>query len=288
MPKKNSKPIATKQPVTTKKLIAAAKKQADQDLVEQWRLLRAIGAYNTKETASAKKLTDARIRAIKKHMKEINKKKKLVKGKTVRPIRSAIKTFKNGKTKLVYEISPHYAFTKTKHKPKVSSVRTKKGVIVEKSFFADKVKVLKNGDIVEYRGKLRSRRTRYSGDDLLKLIDKFDKGTYKFGKHDIVVLHNWGAPASQISSEPEAAQMISNYIRGLQRSMVPEQFQRYVEASYIEFITVKEDATVSYLFKYKTAGIVKSKVITGSSRSDCVDQFKANVEHDEILSITKV
>jgi hypothetical protein len=238
VPKKNKSPSSKSQVSATKKLIRDSQKQAKRQLADQWRFLRKIGAYQTKETAAEIRLTDSRVRAIKKKMREIQSQKKLVKGRVVRPIVYGERKTRSGKTIVDYHFSPHFDFIRTKNKPSaIEGVRkVGKGLIVEKTRPNSKIRVTKKGDIVEVIGKQQRTRKRYKGRDLLKLLDEFDNGTYKFKKHDFFVLHKWGSANEVISSSQDGVTLLSQYVETLSKTMDINTFDSFINSSYIEII----------------------------------------------------
>lgn len=243
MPKQSKTPSIKSQVSATKKLIAQSKKQANSDLVNQWRFLRKIGAYQTKETAAAVRLTDSRIRAIKAKMREVNSLKKYVRGHTVRPVKLVSYKTPSGKVKVKYDFHPSFTAVRTKNKPIIEEGIKKVGkgsYIVETTSLGSKVSINKKGEVVEVKGKTRRVRTRYKGRDLIKLLDKFDKGKYKFKKHDVIVFHRWGHPTSSIAYDTEAARLLSNYVNDMRAQMTPDTFDRFLSASYVEIISERE------------------------------------------------
>lgn len=243
VPRKNTVPNSKSQVSAAKKLVAESKRQAKKDLVEQWRFLRKIGAYQTKETAAEMRLTDSRIRAIQKKMREVQSMKKLVRGHVVRPVKLYSYKTKSGRAKVKYDFTPSFQFVRTKNKPIITQgIRKvgKKGYIVENTSFGSKISINKKGEIIERKGRTQRKRTKYRGKDLLDLLEKFDKGTYKFKKHDLVVFHRWGHPHSVIDSRPEAARLISDYISELRQKMDAKTFDDFIDASDIEIISERE------------------------------------------------
>lgn len=236
---KNKTPSNKKQVAAIKKLAMATEKERARQLTEKWRFLRRIGAYNTKETASLNRLSAHRMREIEKRFKEIQKMKKLVRGRTIRPIMEKLIPLKSGKTKLSYGFSPQYTFVKTKQKTDIiEGVRkTKRGYIVEKSGSVDKVKINRKGEIVEKKDGMTRTRRKYRGRDLLKLVKQIDDGTFKFKKNDMMVFHRWGQPNSVWTAVEESAVELSRYISQMQRTMDADTYEKFIDSSYVEFIT---------------------------------------------------
>ncbi len=234
----NNKPRRTKKQAAAIKLQAAAARERKAQLKEKWALLRRIGAYNTKETAALNRLTKHRMAEIEKRFKEIQKMKKLVRGKTVRPITEKVVMTKSGKTKLVYDFSPQFTFVKTKNKTDViEGVRkTGKGYIVEKSGNVDSIKIARNGEIIEKKGGMTRRRRKYRGRDLIALVKAIDDGAFKFRKNDLMVFHRWGQPNSVWTAVADGAKELSRYVSEMARTMDASTYERFVDASYVEFI----------------------------------------------------
>lgn len=242
VPRKIKPPNSKSQVSAAKKLVQESQKQARKDLVEQWRFLRKIGAYQTKDTAAEIRLTKSRVREIQRKMREIQSMKKLVRGHTVRPVKLFAYRTPSGKMKTKYDFTPSFQMVRTKNKPLVSVGVKKvgKGYIVETSSYGSKISINKKGEIIERRGRTTRKRTKYRGKDLLALLDKFDKGTYKFKKHDLIVFHRWGHQSSVIDSRPEGARLISNYISELRQKMDDKTFDDFINASDIEIISERE------------------------------------------------
>lgn len=238
MPKKNTPPRIKKQSPTAKKLIAASQKQAAKDFTAQWRFLRKIGAYQSKETAAQSRLTASRIRAIKKKMAEIQKQKMYKAGRVISPVQFGARKTKSGKTVFDYHLNDNFGFVRSKKKPSAIEGVKKvgKGYIVEKTKPSAKIRINKKGDIVEIIGKQQRLKRRYSGEDLLKLMRDIENGQIKFKRHDFLVFHLWGRPASIVDSPASAARLMNSYIQEKMMQMSPDVMAAFLKSSYLEII----------------------------------------------------
>lgn len=241
MPRNNKTIISKSQQRALEKMRRDAEKQRNKDLKLQWQFLRKIGAYNTKETAAEMRLTNSRIKAIRKKMREINSLKKLVKGKTIRPVQLVSYVTPSGKSRLKYDVNNHFQFIRTKKKTKLESGvrKTKKGVIVEKSFFG-KVSINNKGEIIERVGRVKRKRTRYKGNDLLKFVDDIQRGKIKLNKNEWIMLHSFGHPMHSI--DYQTPDLFSQYIQHLHRTMSEKVYEHYIDSSYVEIQTIIDDA----------------------------------------------
>lgn len=168
----------------------------------------------------------------------------LKRGKTVYPVQLRAHKTPSGKTVTRYELDKKFQFVKTtKKKPKVESgtYKTRKGYILQKTHPDAKITITRSGEIVETLGRTRRRKTRYKQRDLLKLLDKFDKGEFKFKRNEMVSFHKFGAPHMTIDGKEAAMRFISNYIKDAEGKFDPATFQRFWEHSYLEFIEDTEN-----------------------------------------------
>lgn len=238
MPKKNNAPSAKKQVAATRKLITESRRQAKKDLAAQWKFLRSIGAYHTKESAAQSRLTDSRIRAIKKKMAEIQKQKMYRKGNVIPPVEFSARKTKTGRTVFDYHLNKNFAFVKTKKKPSAIEGVKKvgRGFIIEKTRPGAKVRVNRRGDIIEIMGNERRIKRRYKGKDLLALIEGIKKNKMKFRKHDFLELHFWGQPTVAIGSPADAAHLMMQYIEDNMASMNDDRLRKFLAHTYVEIV----------------------------------------------------
>lgn len=238
MPKKNTPSRIKKQSPATKKLVRATQQQARKDLTAQWRFLKKIGAYQSKETAAQNRLTESRIRAIRKKMGEIQKLKMYKNGRVISPVEFGARKTRGGKTIFDYHFNQNFGFVRSKKKPSAIEGIKKagKGYIIEKTKPDAKIRINKQGDIVETIGKQQRLKRRYSGEDLLKLMRDIENGEVKFRPHDFLVFHLWGRPASIVDSPASAARLMNAYIQEKMMQMAPDTIARFLKSSYLEII----------------------------------------------------
>lgn len=221
----------------TKKLISESQKQARKDLADQWRFLKKIGAYNSKESVAQIRLTDSRIRAIKKKMHEIQKSGKYLKGRVIHPAVLETYTTKSGKVKTRYALHPAFVAVRSKNKPKIENGVTRLGkdrYIIESTGYGAKIRINKNGDVVEVRGKTRRIRTRYKGKDLLKFAIDLDEGRIKIPKGQYMELYKWGSGNAKFPIYYDAPSALLGYLKELMEEMPPELADRFIRASFVE------------------------------------------------------
>lgn len=192
--------------VTSRKKIAA-----DKDLASQWRLLRKIGVYQTKDTPAISRLTKSRRAAIRQKFSELQSLGRYEAGEVYRPAHKHEfeKTYtkfdrlgrieKISKRKLSrYEIDTDH-FQVLNKKPKkvpTGALKTSKGFITPKGA-GEKVRLTKDGKVqtVEIKDKARTEFTRepLSGPtDFLTLIDDIQSGRLKFKDNEGLALWSNG------------------------------------------------------------------------------------------------
>jgi hypothetical protein len=225
-----------------RKLTQAAEREKKRDLVAQWKELRRLGVYNSKEAPAQSRITPARKRAIEKHFREIQRHGKSVGGKVERPLALQSYFTPSGKIATRYRASGYFDFVKTKTKTdlKAGLIKTKKGYIVEKTSKGAKVRINKKGQVIENVGGVERRLTLYRGKDLMKLLQDMESGKYKLEKDEMIVLKKWGSPNATISVDDDTgAVLLGGYWSGFlkdQPGITKESFLRY---SVIEIIKRK-------------------------------------------------
>lgn len=223
---------------TTSSGISQLSKESKKELTAQWRFLKKVGAYNTKETAAEMRLTKYRVKEITRRFREIQDEMAEVKhGRTVRPIFMREKKTKRGKS-IIFDLLPQFKFIRTKKKTpiKKGALQTKKGVIVRKSNKDAKIGIDKKGNIIEYVGNTRRIKRHYTGKQLLDLLDKIEAGKYKWKKNEIITFHKFGNPFLTISGRDDVIDLIRSYIQNVQARWGEKEKENFNKASYLEFI----------------------------------------------------
>lgn len=244
---KNNKSIDKKSQQVTAKLIRESQQQAKRDLTEKWRFLRKVGAYQTKDTAAQVRLTKSRIREINKRFNEIQQEmRELRRGRSIYPIELISYKTPSGKTRVKYDLRPKFQFVKTKYKPKISSgvSKTRTGYILQKTDSRAKMSINKKGEVIERIGRRKRVKTKYSGEDMLRLIESLDGGTYKWKKKEIISFNRFGSVPEFISGREQAVARIAKYLHDVIDNWKKEDADRFLETSYIEFITEDDDAII--------------------------------------------
>lgn len=239
VPIKNN-PIGRQSQQVTAKIIRESQQQAKRDLTEKWRFLRKVGAYQTKETAAQNRLTKSRIREINKRFTEIQQTmRELRKGRSIYPIELISYKTPSGKTRVKYDLRPKFQFVKTKYKPKISTgvKKTKTGYILQKTSSGAKMSINKRGDVIERIGRTKRVKTKYSGDDMVRLIEALDSGKYKWKKGEVISFNRFGSIPEFISGREQAVARIAKYIQEVITKWDSKDAERFLNLSHIEFIT---------------------------------------------------
>lgn len=200
-----------KRNITRAQKTAQAAKTRDRDLLQQWRALRRIGVYDTKEKASLKGLTPTRRKTIRSKFDELQGLGTYQNGVIYRPLH------KQTEEKPVYKIDElgRQRFVRTqkteryvmdtehfqvfKRKPKAvpgDSLKTPKGMIAPKSP-QEKLRITKDGKVQTVEKKARAvtefTREPMSGPtDFLALISDVESGALKFNNKTGLALWNNG------------------------------------------------------------------------------------------------
>jgi hypothetical protein len=224
-----------------KKAVAAsnrARKAArDQELLARWRILNRLGLINARKPPAAKRLTPKRIREINREYYAFNANGHYANGKVYRPFVKQEYRTPSGKARTKYVLDPHYQFIRTKQKVSRGSgvFKTKKGVIVEKRSADSKVSI-RNGDIVEKKGKEKLYRKTYQGAALLKLRDDIAAGKIKWAKDGYFEYRSWGGSRTlEIMDAQSFLDVFAEYESG-PLAMTPSTFNAWVENTEFYFI----------------------------------------------------
>jgi hypothetical protein len=241
---KSTKTPRHRQPISKEfaSIARDAERELRRDLTAKWRELRRIGVYNTKETAAQSRLTKARIRAINKHFKEIQRNGKSVGGRVERPIVLQTTLTKKGNIRTRYKTSGHFEFIRTKQKTELRSgiTKTRKGYIIEKTSKQAKVRLNKRGQVVESVGGVQRRLVLYKGKDMMQLLDDMEKGRYKLEPGEMIVLKKWGSPNATISVDDETgAVLLGGYWSGFLKDQPRAVTESFINHSVIEIIRKK-------------------------------------------------
>lgn len=231
------------QVTATKKLVKQVQTEARKDLLERWRALKTLGVYNSKATIALKNLTKAREKEIKKRFNEIQQEmRELKRGRSVYPFELISYQTPSGKTKTKYKLRSKFQFVATKKKPVVTQgvLKTGRGYIIRKYHADGKISVNKKGEIIERRRGSVNRRTRYSGDDLLKLIDKWESGKWKWKPGEMVVIYRFGDENhTWLANKDNAMRELARYFKEVVPRM-DERTQNAMMRTYLEFWKIKD------------------------------------------------
>lgn len=179
----------------------AAQKRADKQLVEQWRALKKLGVYDSKESPAISRLTKTRRESIKKKFNDVQNLARYEGGEAYRPLhfhsytKPVVKldrmgrVVKRGTRKIErYELdTDHFQIVKGKPKQKLSdSIKTQKGLLAAKGA-NEKIKIQKDGtvNIVQNlnAAKTEFSRVPVSGPvEILQLMDDIRAGRLKLNK----------------------------------------------------------------------------------------------------------
>lgn len=217
------------------KLKRAAQKESDKELVEQWRALRRVGVYDTKEAPALSRLTKSRRSEIKRKFNQVQELAHYEQGEAYRPFHK--EKFKKdiyredsfGRYHKIgerhysrYELDKdHFQLVKGKAKEKIpESVRGKKGILAGKSS-TQKIKINKSGgvEIVETKGAAKTIFTKepLSGPlDFIRLIDDIKNGRLKLRANEALQLKSNGKRKPYFGRNS-----LMNLVRILERYMSP-------------------------------------------------------------------
>ncbi len=193
------------------KLKAAARKQSDKDLLEQWRALRRVGVYSTKETPALSRLTKSRREEIRRKFNRVQELARYEQGEAYRPFHREIheKTIYRedsfGRRKKIgtreylrYELDKdHFQLVKGKTRESVpDALRGSKGILAAKGA-NQKIKINKSGrvEVVETQGAAKTVFTKepISGPvELIRLMEDIKAGKIKLRKNEALQLTNNG------------------------------------------------------------------------------------------------
>lgn len=199
-----------------RKLATTIKKQSetrakDKDLVAQWRALKSIGAYETKESPALKRLTKSRRESIRKKFNDVQSLAKYDNGEAYRPFHK-VKKLKNvvirndlGQTKRKYvrESSSykldrdHFQLLRSKKKADIpNSLKTAKGKLIAKAA-NEKISITKNGAIrrtqITENAKTEFTRIPLSGPiDFINLVEDIRSGKLELKKGEALSLSSNG------------------------------------------------------------------------------------------------
>lgn len=194
----------------------------DADIVAQWRALKKIGAYSSKENPSLKNLTKARRAAVTKKFNQIQNLQSYYEGTAYDPFRQHAKITKQGHKSIAYDLdTDHFQFVKKKVKRPISeSLKTNNGLLVIKSP-REKVRITKNGAIEFVQNKngaetVFSREPVTGAIDIIKLMDDIKQKKIKLNKGEALQLWNNGARSQYYEGDSLhlLAARLERYVRG--------------------------------------------------------------------------
>lgn len=132
----------------------------DRTLVDQWRALKTLGVYQTKDNPSLDRLTKSRREAIRKKFSEVQNLARYENGETFRPLhlvtkpKTVVITDDLGRTKKKYRRTSfsykldadHFQLVKNKKAKIPNALKTSKGLLVPKAP-NEKIRITKNGKV---------------------------------------------------------------------------------------------------------------------------------------------
>lgn len=217
---------------------AAAKQKTiarnrDRDTVAKWRALQKAGLTATRKAPSQKNLTDAIRRKVNKAFKELQRAGHYEYGRVHHPLKKERYKTPSGKEKERYVFTDYFKPIKTKHKIPESRgiIKTKKGVIVEKSK-SSKV-FIRNGEVkVKDLGVVWSHKT-YRGEEVLELYRAIKDGEIKLNSRNFITYQPWGSPNYQmpVMDNELFVELIDQYAR----QMSSKVFHDFIDVSEFHF-----------------------------------------------------
>ncbi len=234
-------------------------RESEKELVAQWRALRSLGVYSTKESPAAERLTKARRAAIKKKFGEVENLAHYENGEVFRPLHKITKpktvVIRNplGQTRKKYQRESisykldkdHFQFLRTKTKAKIpNSIKTAKGELIAKGA-NEKIVIDKKGKVktVQTAGAAKTVFTREPLEgplEFLLLADDIKSGRIKLRKGEWLALYSNGKKKTKMTINRDTlgllAALIDRYAQPgyLRRSDgTPGDFDDWANHAYI-------------------------------------------------------
>ncbi len=234
------------QAATKRKLKKEKTKQRDKTLVAQWRLLKKLGIYQSKDNPSLKNLTNVRKRRINKAFNNLQSLGHYEKGVVYRPAEKTTKHYerisKKGRVtkieRIIYILNNHFTFKQNAPNIKIpNTIKTKKGVLFPHDSDM-KIKIVDNK--IEYhnitRGKSKIKFTRepITGiEDFLKLAQDIKDGKIKLNKNEGLKIYQWGWPSSPQGFAADNLEELADMIEHYEKIFTTKAFEAWAELSEI-------------------------------------------------------
>lgn len=233
--KRDSIKVAAYQKAARDKIKKTKALESDKDLVERWRALRSVGAYQTKENPALDKLTKSRREAIRKKFDQIQNLSKYEEGEAFRPFHKVQKTKqvvikddlgrtkkKYVRTSAAYKLdSDHFQLLRSKKKAKIpNSVETAKGKLIAKAP-DEKIRISKSGKVETVKtspgAKTVFSRIPLEGPlEFLTLMEDIRLGKIKLRKNETLALSSNGRKAQHYNQST-----LTNLLARLERYAQP-------------------------------------------------------------------
>jgi len=175
-----------------------AKKQQDAELIREWRALKKVGLYSSKDNPALKNLTESRRKDIKKKFQSLQSLSSYEQGEAYEPLHLQTLKSKSGKEYKRYDLdTDHFQLLKGKPTETIpDSLKTSKGILAAKNS-NQKLRIDKKGnlEIVEKypEGSTSFGRIPLSGPiDFIKFIDDAKNGRIKLKSNEAIQLLNNG------------------------------------------------------------------------------------------------
>lgn len=208
-------------------------KKRDRDTVAKWRALQKAGLTNTRKSPAQSHLTDSVRRSVNKAFQELQRAGHYEYGRVHHPLQKERYQTSSGKERERYVFTDYFKVIKTKHKIPESRgiIKTKKGVIVEKSKSSQVF--IRNGEVkVKDLGVVWSHKT-YRGDEVLELYRAIKEGDIKLNSRNFITYQPWGSPNYQmpVMDNELFVKLIDEYVR----EMSSKVFHDFIDVSEFHF-----------------------------------------------------
>ena len=220
-----------------KKKITQVQRNRESDFVAKWRALKKLGLIDTRNNPSKKHLTSRLKTKINKEFFAFQSEGKYVRGKVVRPLqREVIDSARGARVK--YTLSDNFKFLRTKKKTPVKTgvIKTKNGYIIQKKAPDSKIKITKDGDLIQTTGTERVRTKAYKGDSILELYAAIKENRLKMKPKELLALRKWGGQNNVEMFERDSLDMFIQLIDQYAKQMSSKVFRDFIDVSEVMFI----------------------------------------------------
>ncbi len=238
------------QAATKRKIKKQKISERDKTIVAQWRLLKKLGIYQSKDNPAIKNLTKDRKKKIKNAFNKLQSFGHYESGNVYRPAEKITKKHerisKRGKKyeteSILFKLNDHFTFTtKLPKKTKIpNTIKTSKGIILPHD---SDIKIKIKNDKVEYQSvtrgqsKIKFTREPLSGlDDFLKLAKDIKDGKLKLRKNEGLQIYQWGWPSSKQGFAADNLEELADMIEHYEKVFSTKAFQAWAEMSEIVLV----------------------------------------------------